>query len=201
MRVIIVILLLISLSSNAQDCKSEWDTFIMKQTEEFVNPETSPLTANDKEKFVSLDYYDYDASYCVEARFERTPDEVPFKMTTSTDREPVYLKYGYLHFTIHEQSLKLAVYQSPDLLDNPEYSDYIFLPFGDDTNGEETYGSGRYIDFRLGDFENGVVRIDFNKTYNPLCAYNHNYSCPRPPVENMLPVRIEAGVKGVNLKE
>ena len=199
MRIIITFLLL-NLSVSAQDCKSEWDVFIEKQTEEFTNPETSPLAESDKSKFISLDYYDYDESYCVEARFERTPNEKPFKMATSTDREPEYIKYGILHFTIDGQELELAVYQSPDLLSDSLYSDYIFLPFGDDTNGEETYGSGRYIDFRLSDFESGIVRLDFNKTYNPLCAYNHNFSCPRPPVENMLTVKIKAGVKGVVLK-
>ena len=69
----------------------------------------------------------------------------------------------------------------------------MFLPFTDLTNGEETYEGGRYIELEIPD-KNYIV-IDFNKAYNPYCAYNYIYSCPIPPEENDLKIEIKAGVK------
>jgi len=189
----------IGLNLSAQDCKADWNSFIEKQTAEFISEEDSPLTEADRPRFKSLDYYDYNNDYCVEARFERLLDEKPFEMVTSTERRPVYIKYANLHFEIAGEKLVLALYQNQKLVDSEAYGDYLFLPFGDDTNGIDTYGAGRFIDMRIPDSD--VVQLDFNQSYNPLCAYNHDYSCPRPPDENMLKVKIEAGVKGVNLKE
>lgn len=77
-----------------------------------------------------------------------------------------------------------------------EYNDHLFLPFLDDTNGDATYGGGRYIDLRIP--KNDIIKIDFNTAYNPYCAYNGKYSCPIVPSENYLPVKVEAGVKAFN---
>ena len=78
---------------------------------------------------------------------------------------------------------------------NPAYKNYIFLPFTDDSNGFETYGGGRYLD--IDKPEDGVRKIvlDFNIAYNPYCAYSDAYSCPIPPRENNLSVKILAGAK------
>ena len=74
------------------------------------------------------------------------------------------------------------------------FKDYLFLPFLDATNGIETYGGGRYLDVYI--FENQTnIKIDFNLSYNPYCAYSHRYSCPIPPHENTLTVEINAGEK------
>jgi uncharacterized protein (DUF1684 family) len=86
----------------------------------------------------------------------------------------------------------LNVYQSHTLREKEGYKDYLFLPFTDLTNGNETYGSGRYIDLRIPERE--TIIIDFNKAYNPYCAYNYGYACPIPPKENKLKVEIRAGV-------
>jgi uncharacterized protein (DUF1684 family) len=87
----------------------------------------------------------------------------------------------------------LAIYQNVDLVNTAGYEDYLFIPFKDLTNGEDTYGGGRYLDLKIPEGE--TILIDFNRAYNPYCAYNHNYSCPIPPFENHLKVKIEAGVK------
>ena len=73
------------------------------------------------------------------------------------------------------------------------YKDYLFLPFTDPTNGVTTYGGGRYLDLMIPATK--VVQLDFNKAYNPYCAYSGNYSCPIPPEENHLEIEIKAGVK------
>ena len=88
----------------------------------------------------------------------------------------------------------LTVYQSLALLDDPEYQDYLFLPFKDETNGKDTYGGGRYLDLRIP--QNDELIIDFNKAYHPFCAYNAtDYSCPIVPQNNWLQLPIETGVK------
>ena len=71
--------------------------------------------------------------------------------------------------------------------------DHLFLPFTDNTNGVETYGGGRYIDLKIP--AGNTINIDFNKAYNPYCAYSDKYSCPIPPPENHLDIEIKAGIK------
>jgi len=73
------------------------------------------------------------------------------------------------------------------------YRDYLFLPFKDATNGDSTYGGGRYIDIRMSEINNNTLTIDFNKAYNPYCAYSDGFNCPVPPLENHLEVALEAG--------
>ena len=115
------------------------------------------------------------------------------QFNTTTDRKPLYDKYGVLTFEIDSVQYRLFVYQSHSLREREEYKDYLFLPFGDLTNGELTYGGGRFIDMRipLGD----SVVLDFNKAYNPYCAYSQGYSCPIVPQENFLKLEVKAGVK------
>jgi uncharacterized protein (DUF1684 family) len=171
--------------------------YVEAQNKEFADPEESPLLEKAQKGFKYVNYYPYNPKYCVAARLVQTPGEAPFEMPTSTERLPVYVKYGELHFTIDGKDLKLAVYQSLSLMETEGYEDYLFVPFNDLTNGDTSYGGGRYFDFRIP--EDGTYQLNLNNTYHPLCAYNHRYSCPIPPEENMLDVAIEAGVKlGIN---
>ena len=160
---------------------------------EYADKEKSPLTDEDFKTFKSLDFYPINQKFIVEAKFIRTKKEKVFKMKTSTSRLPEYKKYGELHFTIGGVDCKLNVYQNIDLNKKPGFDDYLFLPFSDLTSGKQTYIGGRYVDLRI---QKGTTwKIDFNKAYNPYCAYNHVYSCPIVPLENDLNVAILAGVK------
>ena len=116
-------------------------------------------------------------------------------MKTTTNRLPEYRKYGELKFSLEGKMLTLSVYQNLELTKKAGFEDYLFIPFTDLTNGDETYGGGRYIDFRMDQLKEKLVRLDFNRAYNPYCAYSKGYSCPIPPAENLLPVAIRAGVK------
>ena len=100
---------------------------------------------------------------------------------------------GRLVFRLQGRTFKLPVYQNVELSMQPEYVNYLFLPFTDRTNGAETYGGGRYVDLHgpLGQ----RVTIDLNNAYNPYCAYSDRYSCPIPPTENHLDTEVRAGVK------
>lgn len=153
----------------------------------------SPLTKEDRLKFKGHDFYPVDMKFCVEAKLVKSKNEQTFQMKTTTDRKPMYVKYGEVYFKLNNKKYKLSVYQSMDLLNKPEYRNYLFLPFKDRTSGVETYGGGRFMDLQIP--KGDKIIIDFNKAYNPYCAYNHKYSCPVPPPENYLNAEINAGIR------
>lgn len=189
-----------SVAQEQSVCESIHLEFLNEQHEQFADEEESPLTSDGRKDFKTINYYPYDASYCVEAQWVLTPGQEPFEMPTSTDRLPVYVKYGEVHFKIEEQALVLSVYQSLALIEEEGYEDYLFIPYNDLSNGVTSYGGGRYMDMRIPDSE--TIQLDLNSSYHPYCAYNHLYSCPIPPEENMLDVSIEAGVMmGINGRE
>ena len=161
--------------------------------QEFANPEESPLTKEDLATFEGLDFYPADPQYRVTARFERSQDAQPFEMKTTTSRKPVYEEFGKAHFELDGKPYVLHIYQSHRLRTLEEFKNHHFLPFTDLTNGNGSYGGGRFIDLEIP--EGDTMVIDFNKAYNPYCAYNSRYSCPIPPAENHLETAIEAGVK------
>lgn len=160
---------------------------------EFRNPETSPLPDKYRKDFEGLDFFPPDTTYIVEAKFVLTPNAIPFMMPTTTDRKTEEVLFGIAHFSIDGQKHQLEIYQNKKLMLQKEYRDYLFLPFTDETNGEETYAGGRYIDLRIP--EEDTIVINFNKAYNPYCAYNKKYSCPLVPSVNALNIKILAGVK------
>ncbi len=160
---------------------------------EFASEEKSPLAPKDFERFKTLDFFEINTSFSITAKFIRTPYETPFIMKTTTGREPLYVKYGEAHFSFQEQEHILNIYQNQGLKTQPEYEDYLFLPFTDLTNAESSYAGGRFIDLRIP--EGDSILIDFNTAYNPYCAYNDRYSCPIPPEENHLDIKVAVGVK------
>lgn len=194
-RIILILTLLFLCVSMAfsQDYKPDILDFQKEMNQSFANPEESPLTAEDLKQFKGLDFFPIDETYKVEARFVLTKNSQAFKMKTSTDRLPVYTKYAEVFFKINGTEFKLNVYQSENSKNSEAYKNFLFLPFTDASNGTESYGGGRYIDLLIP--EGNQIIIDFNKAYNPSCTYNHKYSCPTPPIENDLDIKILAGVK------
>ena len=167
--------------------------FQKKMNEEFKDPETSPLPDRFRKDFTTLDFYEPDTTYRIIAKFTRTPEALPFMMPTTTERQTEEVVFGIITFSLKGRTHKLEVYQNQELMQQEKYRDYLFLPFADPTNGEETYGGGRYLDLTIptGD----TILLDFNKAYNPYCAYNPKYSCPLVPKQNRLDIEITAGVK------
>jgi uncharacterized protein len=168
--------------------------FQKKLNAEYRSAKKSPLEAKARKKFKKHDFFPVDVKYRVYAVLTVTENTSFFKMKTTTDRLPLYRKYGFITFTIDEVKYRLPVYQSQDGMGQEAFKDYLFLPFTDLTNGTESYSGGRYLELRIPK-EGDTVLVDFNKAYNPYCAYNPNYSCPIVPVENHLNVAIPAGVK------
>ena len=151
------------------------------------------VTGKDKEL---MSFFPVNEKFRINCRFERTMNSPWFRMESSGQIKKNYRVYGIIHFTINDTVVTLNIYQSQDLMTTQQYRDHLFIPFTDATAGEETYASGRYIDLDLKDIVNANVLIDFNKAYNPYCAYvSGKYNCPIPPAENRLMVAILAGEK------
>ena len=194
-KALLLFVVMISFVSCAQDKRPiAGDTeFQRKLNIEFKDASKSPLKDKDRKHFKGLDFFVFDSAYVVTATFKKLEGEQPFQMKTTTDRLPVYVKYGFISFELKGQPYQLTVYQNQELMKKEGFEDYLFLPFLDDTNGDTTYGGGRYIDLR---FPKGdTMLIDFNTAYNPYCAYNEKYSCPIVPRDNYMSTNIEAGVK------
>ena len=195
-RMLLPVLLMAPVAGVAQDSDLLWleglETYWAEIDQTFRDPDRSPLPEAYRGDFVALDRFAPDASYRVTARFKPARGK-EFAMATTTERRPTYRKVGTLKFKLHGRSHQLTVFQSVDLTQQPAYKDQLFLPFTDMTNGESTYGGGRYLDLAgpLG----REVGLDLNKAYAPYCAYGGNYSCPIPPPENHLTVPVLAGVK------
>lgn len=167
-----------------------------KLNSSYKDATTSPLKKKDLKKFKGLDFFPVSDEFIVTAKLTKTENAPTFKMATTTDRKPLYKEYGKLNFTLKGKECELTIYQSQDDLRDKKYKDYLFLPFTDDTSGEESYGGGRYMDVMISDEKaDGTIVLNFNNTYNPYCAYNDRYSCPLTPRKNHLNVEVKAGVK------
>jgi uncharacterized protein (DUF1684 family) len=143
-----------------------------------------------------MQFFPIDESYRVVGNFEKAKDSKWFLMETSGHEKKMYRVYGTITLTIHDTPVKLNIYQAQNLMADPQYKDYLVLMFTDETSGSESYDVGRYLDLTLGDIKNNKVVIDFNKAYNPYCAYEKNkYNCPIPPKENNISIAIRAGEK------
>jgi uncharacterized protein (DUF1684 family) len=196
MKKILLLVILLQFSfgfAQNQFSLSAVEKFQNELNAEYADAKTSPLLAEDLKVFKSLDFYPANEKFFVVAQFIRTENELPFEMKTSTDRKPVYVKYGEAHFNIAGQFFKLNIYRNIELSKKEQYKDYLFLPFSDLTCGSESYIGGKYIDLKIP--QGDTIVIDFNTSYNPYCAYSPKYSCPKVPLENDLKIEIRAGVK------
>lgn len=136
--------------------------------------------------FRRLQYFEPDNDFRVRAKFIPSASLDTITLITNTGENQKYEIFGSAIFEIDGKSCILKLLHR-------ENGEQLFLPFIDDTSGNETYGAGRYIDL---DFPlNDEIIIDFNKAYSPYCAYTEAYSCPFPPRSNVLAVAIEAGEK------
>jgi hypothetical protein len=157
----------------------------------FRDHQRSPLLPHDKRNFKGLKYYPFDPKYVFSGQIERFVFNInnpkyyaTFLTNKGTNKR--YLGYGKFRFTMDGKQYAIEIYKSI-------LSDYLFVPFKDKTNGEETYEGGRYLDAEvLADYK---MVLDFNMAYNPSCAYNEKFVCVLPPRENMLNIVIRTGEK------
>ena len=197
-KIIVVFSLILMISCNSQGKRAliGKTTYQQELNANYKDATKSPLKKKDLKKFKGLDFFPIDSTFIVTAKLIKTTNAPTFEMATTTDRKPLYKEYGKLSFTLEGKNCELTIYQSQDDLRDEKYKDNLFLPFTDDTSGNESYGGGRYMDVLTTD-ENadGTITLNFNNTYNPYCAYNDKYSCPLTPRKNHLNIEIKAGIK------
>jgi hypothetical protein len=179
------------------DVDSEYVMELLKHQQHYKE-ELVPIIKDDT-SFVS--FYKVQNVYRLKATYQPLKNQPVFNMGTSSGKTKQAQKIGLVRFTINNRPLQLSAYQLIALRSNPEQQDLFFIPFTDATSGEETYAAGRYLDFKLSDIKNGSsLIIDFNKAYNPYCAFVDGYNCPIPPPENQLSAAIKAGEKAYGKK-
>ncbi len=173
------------------DPLDRWRQFVRSRDELFASHPSSALDANQKTMFHGLSYYPYDPAYRFEVKVEPVEDDEILEYELGEDGRFSLKRFARadLNFPHGNSSLYLYWIQG--------YGGGIFLPFRDRTNGQGTYGGGRYLlDTRkhadLGG-SGGKLVLDFNFAYNPSCAYNPRWVCPLPPEENRLQIPIQAG--------
>lgn len=173
--------------------RQEVEKFQKELNEEYLDPQETPLRGDNFTNFKMHPFFPINNKYRVEAKFTKTENAQPFELPTSSGKTKPYKEYGKATFEIDGKPYTVTLYQSLGLMKQKGYEDYLFLPFRDETNSKETYGGGKYMDLRIP--KGSTIVLDFNKSYQPYCAYNaYDYNCPIVPEENFLPVRIEAGV-------
>ncbi|QHS55797.1 DUF1684 domain-containing protein [Mucilaginibacter sp. 14171R-50] len=192
MKYLLLFLTLITFNCTAQDYKAMLATHRQQYKADFISDKHSPLKEADLQ---NLHFFDADSTYRVNAEVELLTNQDVFSMPTFNGAQQAYVKYAVVKFMLKGKAQQLNIYQNVSLSKRPEFAGYLFLPFLDKTNSEESYGGGRYIDLKTTDIKNGYIELDFNKAYNPYCAYSDGYQCPMPPRENYLDLKVKAGEK------
>lgn len=147
----------------------------------------SPILAATRDEFLPLAYFPIDEEYVAPAQIVASEREPAIEMPTSTGQRRMMRRAGSLKFSVKGRPFELTAFVEADAPD----MNRLFVPFGDMTNGTETYAAGRYLDLRR--TATGLYEVDFNLAYQPYCYYNPAYDCPYPPAENRLATPIRAG--------
>jgi hypothetical protein len=153
----------------------------------FEQGSESPIPPDKRAEFLPLAYFPVDESYAVPASLVPSAREPSMEMPTSTGQRRLMRRAGALRFSLQGQPAELTAFVEAEARDMGR----LFVPFGDMTNGTETYAAGRYLD--LVRRPSGIYEVDFNLAYHPYCYYNPEYDCPYPPPENRLGLPVRAG--------
>ena len=149
----------------------------------------SPLTAESRSTFQGLPYYDIKPEFRLPSLLTEQRGEAPviIEMQTTGTSTDKMRRVGTLGFSIGAVQYTLTAFADVD----DRTMEKLFVPFGDLTNGSETYGGGRYMNLQR--TATGLYDLDFNQAFHPYCVYNPTWICPVPPRENRLAVAIPAG--------
>lgn len=135
--------------------------------------------------FQGLDYFPISKEWRIEGRFVPYEEPHTLKFPTVVGTVGTAPNPGRIVFEVNGEQYDLDVIRHPD-------SDDFFVIFGDRTNGKTTYTPGRFLHVAFPD-ENGHVIVDFNKAYNPPCVFTPYATCPLPPPQNRLDLKVTAG--------
>jgi uncharacterized protein (DUF1684 family) len=157
----------------------------------FMRTSSESPFADDASSFKGLKYFPIDPSFRVMASLTPVEEKKVIVLPTSDGLQQHYLPYAYADFELEDEVCHLLILE---VMEEGIQRGSLFLAFGDSTSASETYGAGRYLDIKKTPGSTSMT-LDFNKAYNPYCAYTEKYSCPLPPTENLLRVAIKAGEK------
>ena len=157
--------------------------------QQFREASDSPVPKEKRDALLPLPYFPVDPAFTVPAALKLSDDRPVFEMPTSTGALRKMQLVGTLEFTFEGERRSLGAFVE----DGTQQITNLFVPFADLTTGMDTYAAGRYLDIEP--TTTGYYTIDFNRAYNPYCAYNATYECPFPPPSNRLNVAIRAGEK------
>jgi len=162
----------------------------------FASHPQSPLSLQDRRAFQGLAYWPPEPEYRYELEMNEHNEKQIVQIGDTGGRIRELLRWGEFRFEVAGQQCALQAYKS----DPGE--EQFFIPFRDQTSGNETYGAGRYLDLEPEHHltSEGKWVLDLNAAYNPWCAYSQDYVCPFVPPENWLEVPIRAGEKNYPLK-
>ena len=151
----------------------------------------SPIPAEKRKHFKGLNYFPPDFAYRFELELHEHKEKQVVKMAYTKNQEKDFIRWGEFRFKVGDKEQIIQVYKS-----DPQEG-RLFVLFRDKTSGKETYGAGRYIDLEPEKDQTSAGKwvLDFNKAYNPWCAYSEEYTCPLVPTENWLEIAIHAGEK------
>jgi len=135
--------------------------------------------------FTGLKWFPVQEEYRVEARFVSHPQPKPVKVPNVLGQTEAMPSPGYAEFTLNGKAVRLD-----GVMEDPQ-AEQLFFILRDQTSGKETYGAGRFLYAELP--KAGKIVLDFNKAYSPPCAFTPYATCPLPPPQNWMPVRVEAG--------
>ena len=153
--------------------------------------QSSPFMRDTSITFKPLNYYKPNPDFIFRSKLYSYEDQDTVEiMGTKGEKRPTIV-IGYLDLNYKDKVYKVNVYKSISITGEAYYS----IWFTDRTTGKETYGVGRYLDFELNDDPDFIYTIDFNKAFNPYCAYTPLYTCPIPRKEDHIDLNIEAGEK------
>jgi uncharacterized protein (DUF1684 family) len=149
----------------------------------------SPIPIAARATFPGLPYYDIKPEFRLPSFLKERRGEAPviIEIQTTDNKTDKMRRVGTLGFAIGPVQYSLTAFANIDDVS----MESLFVPFGDLTNGTETYGGGRYMNLQR--TATGLYDLDFNQAFHPYCVYNPTWVCPVPPRENRLPVAIPAG--------
>lgn len=159
------------------------------EKDRYMRSGESPVSAPKRDAFPPLPYFPIASTFRVPAALEVVRTDDVIEMSLSSGERRKMRRVGFLDFTLQGQPLRLTAFVDATANDMRR----LFVPFGDLTNGAETYQGGRYLD--LDRTATGIYDLDFNRAYHPFCVFNPEYICPVPPRENRLKVAVRAGEK------
>ncbi|MBK9270478.1 MAG: DUF1684 domain-containing protein [Saprospiraceae bacterium] len=160
-----------------------------KIAEEHLKDQRSPLRKGDLKK---LRYFPADEQFSLFCNYQKITDADSVIMPTTSGRLKYFVRSAKISFQWNESIHTLFLYRPASA---PDSFQHLFLLFYDQSNGEETYAGGRYLDLEAPLTNDNGLLVDFNKAYNPWCAYSDGFNCPIPPEENRLSFPLYAGEK------